>query len=48
VPVAAIIILLMSPVLRRFGPQGVDLQPILQNKKEAARQMIGEMQPRFD
>ncbi|GAH87224.1 unnamed protein product, partial [marine sediment metagenome] len=48
VPVAAIIILLMSPVLRRFGPQGVELQPILPPPEEAARRIIGEMQPRFD
>ena len=48
VPVAVIIILLMSPMLRRFGPQGVDLQPILPPPEEAARRLVGEMQPRFD
>ena len=48
VPVAAIIILLMSPMLRRFGPQGIELQPILLPPEEAARRMVGEMQPRFD
>ena len=48
VPVAAIIILLMSPMLRRFGPQGIELQPILPPPEEAARRLVGEMQPRFD
>lgn len=48
VPVAAIIILLMSPVLRRFGPQGVELQPILLPPEEVAKRMVGEMQPQFD
>jgi len=48
IPVAALVILLLSPMLKSIGPQGVELSPAFTPPEIRLRDIAKDIQPKFD
>jgi tetratricopeptide (TPR) repeat protein len=48
VPVAAILLILLSPMIRSVGPRGVEMAPLLPSPEKELKDIIEKMQPKLE